>query len=142
MCGDFDSTTGGNIVERRQIPIPGDRWVHFACLGDWLIEAAMDEWLGRMKSHERTAMRERLALPHPERRTLPSLRDAAASQGYTGAWLSTQVQNPAIRRLEERVAVANELPTVEERERGRRARIQQLAEEIIELASVSAKVKS
>lgn len=142
MCGEFDSTAGENVVERRRIGVTGGRWVHFACLGDWLIRVAMDNWLGPMKDHERAVMRERLGLPHPSRKALASLSEAAGIKGYTGAWLSSQVQNPAIRRLEERVARANERPTVEEQEQARNARIQKLAEEILELTTTPRKVGS
>lgn len=142
MCGDFDSTNGDNVVERRRIEIPGGQWVHFACLGDWLIDAAMDHWLGPMKSHERSAMRERLGLPRPARRTLPSLSRAAESQGYTGAWLSAHVQGPAIEHLKKQVLAADAHPDSVARDRERRLRIRKLAEEIVELATSMPKAAS
>ena len=109
--------------------------MHYACLGDWLIDTAMNEWLGRMRPHEKQAMRTRLGLPEPQRQSLPRLRDAAATVKYTGAWLSQQVQAPAIRHMEDRVAALDERPGRLKERRKQRDRLRELAEELLDLTA-------
>lgn len=135
MCGDMDCTTGSNYGDRRRVDVPGERWVHFSCLGDWLIDRAMDDWFGSMGGNARKAFLTRLGLPQPERRPLSTLNQVAREHKYTGAWLSTQVQRPAMAKFDKRVIKANERPDRDKRDRIERAEIRQLAEKIVDLTN-------
>lgn len=97
-CDDTHFTTS-TLTSSRRVRTPDGLVVHFKCLGEWLIDDALDRAFGKQSRNARRALRARLRLDREPAVDLPPVKEVARAIGFSFPWVS-QVQRNAMERFE------------------------------------------